>query len=116
MGADIRTTTSANAQNETTIAGDPSNSLIVIGGFNDYRLGTGFGGNGVVFSADGGATWVDNGPAVALPAGFTNSGGDPSIAFNSSGRAYYAHIVRQLEPLSSPETMGYLSHPAPMAV
>ena len=93
LGADIRTTTSANPQNETTIAGDPSNSLIVIGGFNDYRLGTGFGGNGVVFSADGGATSVDNGPAVALPAGFTNSGGDPSIAFNSSGRAYYAHIA-----------------------
>jgi len=92
-GAASRLTTSGQPQNETAIAVDPSNPLVLIGGFNDYRLGTGFGGQGVVTSSDGGATWTDRGMAIAMPTNFTNSGGDPGIAFDSNGRAYYCHLA-----------------------
>lgn len=92
-GTDVRITTSVSPQNETYIITDPNNPNAVIGGFNDYRLGTGFGGNGVAYSPDGGATWVDLGPAVLLPVGFDRGGGDPGLGFNSAGRAYYSHIA-----------------------
>ncbi len=92
-GVDVRITTSPSPQNETYIISDPNNPNVVIGGFNDYRLGTGFGGNGVAYSPDGGVTWVDLGPAVLLPVGFTRGGGDPGLAFNSAGRAFYSHIA-----------------------
>jgi len=92
-GPDNRITLSGLPQNETTIAGDPNNPSIVIGGWNDYRLGTGFGGNGVGYSSDAGLTWTDLGVGIAQPAGFGNAGGDPAIAFGTNGRAYYSHIA-----------------------
>jgi hypothetical protein len=92
-GPDQRITVSGQPQNETNIAADPANGNIVIGGWNDYRLGTGFGGNGVGYSSNGGVTWTDLGIGVAQPAGFGNGGGDPGIAFGTGGRAYYSHIA-----------------------
>ncbi len=79
--------------NETTIAvnpGDPSN---LIAGANDYQL-TASGGH--VFetalsrahvSTDGGQHWADY--AVPWSGDFT---GDPAIAFDATGRAYYSTL------------------------
>lgn len=93
------------AQNETTIAVNPTNANNLIAGANDYRVccdfdrlndGTGW----AYYSLDGGATWKN----VQLPGltaetggsgnfGLMDSAGDPVIAFSPDGVAYYANIV-----------------------
>ena len=90
-GAAAQITSSGVPQNETSIAVDPSNPLVIIGGFNDYR-DPGVAGQGVIFSADGGTTWTDLGPAIPNLPGFTATGGDPGLAFDSNSRAYYCHL------------------------
>jgi hypothetical protein len=91
---DLRVTTNANPQNETCIAGDPNAPLNIVGGFNDYSvLFTGFAGNGVAYSTNGGISYTHHPTGVAMPAGFTNAGGDPAVAWNSQSRVYYAHIA-----------------------
>jgi hypothetical protein len=85
------------AQNETTIAENPNNPRQVVAGFNDYRRGDGncYG----AFSGNGGSSWTD----TTIPMGFTlgtnfggvarqywQAGGDPSVAWDSRGNAYFA--------------------------
>src|SRR5439155_16146433 len=85
------------AQNETAIAVNPTNASNILAGQNDYRRGDAT--CGADFSFDGGAHWGN----VLLPIGFSvpgvdhaaarhywTSSGDPSVAFDSSGAAYYA--------------------------
>jgi len=91
--ANLRVTTNSRAQNETSIAVNPNNELIVVGGFNDYALiATGFGGNGVAYSTNGGVSFTRLSTGVPLPANFDNAGGDPGVAFDSQGRLYYSHL------------------------
>jgi hypothetical protein len=85
------------AQNETTIAENPSNARQIVGAYNDYRRGDG--NCGAAFSGNGGQSWTD----TTLPTGFTRGtafggvareywqgGGDPSVAWDSRGNAYLA--------------------------
>jgi hypothetical protein len=85
------------AQNETTIAQNPFNARQVVAGFNDYRRGDGT--CGAAFSGNGGSSWADS----TMPNGFTRgtafgnvarqywqASGDPSVAWDSRGNAYYA--------------------------
>jgi hypothetical protein len=87
----------AQAQNETTIAENPFNSRQIVAGFNDYRRGDGT--CGTAFSGNGGSSWTD----ATMPNGFTRgtafggvarqywqASGDPSVAWDSRGNAYYA--------------------------
>jgi hypothetical protein len=87
----------AQAQNETTIAQNPNNPRQVVAGFNDYRRGDG--NCGTSFSTNGGSSWTDS----TMPTGFTRgtafgnvarqywqAGGDPSVAWDSRGNAYFA--------------------------
>ena len=87
----------AQAQNETAIAQNPSNPRQVVAGFNDYRRGDGT--CGTAFSGNGGSSWTDS----TMPNGFTRgtafgnvarqywqASGDPSVAWDSRGNAYYA--------------------------
>lgn len=91
---DRRVTFNSSPQNETSIAGDPSNNHILVGGMNDYSvILTGKAGNGVVYSTNGGALFTHHTSGVVLPVGFAEGGGDPGLAFNSSGRVYYSHIA-----------------------
>jgi len=82
------------AQNETSIAIDPSNKSNLVASYNDYRRGDG--GCYAASSSDGGHSWSDTTP----PTGFTNgagygaarqywqAGGDTSVAFDTQGNAY----------------------------
>jgi hypothetical protein len=84
------------AENETAIAENPLNPSQVVAGFNDYRRGDGncYG----AFSGNGGSSWTD----TTIPMGFTRgtnfggvareywqAGGDPSVAWDSRGNAYF---------------------------
>jgi hypothetical protein len=97
--------TNKRAQNEPTIAVDPRNPSIVIAGSNDYCSAP---VNGDVWagyyrSTDGGAHWQDSllpgypmdssAAGLASPAhGSCAAAGDPTQAFDGSGRAFYGLI------------------------
>jgi hypothetical protein len=79
-------------QNETSIAVNPTAGSNVLAGANDYRLG--FGSSGFYASTDGGKTFYDGIlPFPSLPNGDNlDGGGDPAVAFDRDGVAYYAEI------------------------
>ena len=82
--------------NETSIAVNPTNPDNLIGGANNYQLAINSGGHvaetllsraHVTF--DGGQTWAE------YPIGFSSTyqaTGDPALAFDAAGRAYYATL------------------------
>lgn len=82
--------------NETSIAVNPTNHDNILGGVNDYQLGLNKGGHvtesllsraHVTF--DGGQTWS------MYPIIFSSTyqaSGDPSVAFDAAGHAYYATL------------------------
>jgi hypothetical protein len=85
------------AQNETAIAQNPLNPRQMVAGFNDYRRGDGT--CGTAYSGNGGSSWTDS----TMPNGFTlgtnfggvarqywQAGGDPSVAWDSRGNAYFS--------------------------
>lgn len=89
-------TTSVGPHNETSIAVNPTNVANMIGGANDYQLALNPGGHvseSVLSRAhvtfDGGKTW-------SMYPVFSNSAyqgtGDPSLAFDASGNAYYGTL------------------------
>lgn len=108
--------TAAAPQNETAIAVDPTNPDRLVAGANDYvtrtwsctisgtpcsALGDGY--SGTYFSHDGGQTWCCTAtdpdhlgtliPGVEhLTGGPYDAGGDPAVAFDSQGTAYYAGL------------------------
>ena len=75
-------------QNETSIAINPTDLDNIVAGANDYRIGSPR--SGFYSSADGGSTWTD-GLLPNYPAG-VHSSGDPAVAFDASGNAYYASL------------------------
>ena len=90
----------AQAQNETSIAQDPLNSNNIVATYNDYRRGDGT--CGISYTLDGGKHWND----ATTPNGFVRggafggvareyfqAGGDPSVAWDSRGNAYYNCMV-----------------------
>ena len=88
------------AQNETAIAADPNSPDQLIAGYNDYRRGDGTCG---VSWSKGGNSWED----ATLPNGFVSgsafgaarqyfqTSGDPSVAWDSKGNAYYNCMMFQ---------------------
>jgi hypothetical protein len=86
----------AGPHNETSIAVNPTDSNNMIGGANDYQLGLNPGGHvteSVLSRAhvtfDGGRTWSE----YPLYSSSTyQATGDPAVAFDASGHAYYATL------------------------
>ena len=82
--------------NETSIAVNPQNPDNIIGGANDYQLGLNPGGHvsetllsRAHVSFDGGQTWTE----YPLNSNSTyQASGDPSVAFDAQGNAYYATL------------------------
>jgi hypothetical protein len=86
------------SQNETAVAVNPTNPANILIGQNDYREGDS--GCGVDWTLDGGEHWGSQ----ILPSSFTAPGleaarhywdanGDPVVAFDSSGAAYYSCLM-----------------------
>lgn len=85
-------------QNETSIAINPATPRNLVGGANDYRLGTG--SSGFYASTDNGNSWYEGiipFPTTPVTAtngnGFLPSGGDPVVAFDRAGIAYYSQLA-----------------------
>ena len=86
-------------QNEPSIDTNPAHGAEknIVGGINDYRLGTG--SSGFSASTDNGQTWYSGiipFPSVNPPGttqGFLVSGGDPAVVFDRAGVVYYAQIA-----------------------
>lgn len=80
-------------ENEPEVAIDKvENPSKLAAGANDYSLTPGVGKPGYYFSTDGGNTWPVRGQ-VPFPTGQTyEEGGDPVLAFDSGGRAFYAGL------------------------
>ena len=116
-------------QNEPSIAVNPLNSLNLIAGANDEQAeppcedlnGNGvlnglaecpfadnIGTSGLYTSTNGGKTWTDLGlldtVSAAALAGWAGLGmfsaGDPAVAFDASGNAYYANLAFPRTPAS----------------
>jgi hypothetical protein len=96
-GANVNTDCETNGpHNETSIAVNPTNPLNIIGGANDYQLGLNPGGqvSETVLSrahvtTDGGRTWSEY-PVFSDQA--YQATGDPSLAFDADGHAYYGTL------------------------
>src|SRR5207248_2717161 len=89
-------TTTVGPHNETSIAVNPTDADNMIGGANDYQLAINPGGHvsETVLSRahvtfDGGQTWSEY---PILFGGTYQATGDPAIAFDAAGRAYYATL------------------------
>jgi hypothetical protein len=86
----------AGIHNETSIDVNPTNTQNIIGGANDYQLGLNPGGHTseTVLSRahvtfDGGHTWSE----YPITSNSTyQATGDPAVAFDDSGHAYYATL------------------------
>jgi hypothetical protein len=84
------------AHNETSIAVNPANSANIVGGANDYQLGVNPGGHVTEsvlsrahVSFDGGRTWTEY--PLGTPGAYQATG-DPAVAFDAAGHAYYATL------------------------
>jgi hypothetical protein len=85
-----------NPHNETSIAVNPTNPQNILGGANDYQLGLNPGGHvgetilsRAHVSFDGGKTWAEY--PIRSNSSYQATG-DPAVAFDSSGHAYYATL------------------------
>ena len=103
----------AQAHNETAIAANPLNANQLLAASNDYKLGDGLDG-GTEYSSNGGRTWQNSevpleytrgsdfgstavsnqcGAAATPPArAYWQGGGDPSVAWDTRGNAYFAGL------------------------
>jgi hypothetical protein len=86
-------------QDETSIAVNPTNPRNALGGTNDYRLG--WGSSGFYATTDNGSHWYDGIKPFPTNANqardHIDGGGDPSIAYDRGGTAYYndLHFARE---------------------
>jgi hypothetical protein len=116
--ANVNTSCELNVpHNETSIAVNPTNHNNIIGGVNDYQLAINSGGHvsetllsRAHVSFDGGRTWTEY-PLNATSA--YQATGDPSLAFDAAGNAYYATLgFRFVGPTNaeSPDVLVNASH------
>jgi hypothetical protein len=95
--ANVNTSCERNVpHNETSIAVNPTDHNNIIGGANDYQLAVNSGGHVAEtlqsrahVSFDGGQTWTEY-PVNSNSA--YQATGDPAVAFDASGTAYYATL------------------------
>jgi hypothetical protein len=87
-GPNVNVSNLADAQNEPTIAIDPTNDQILFAGSNSFREGT----IRLYSSTDGGATWA-TGTAYPAPARLADScAADPGAGIDRIGRQYFSFL------------------------
>jgi Ca2+-binding RTX toxin-like protein len=100
---DINVTQRLGGQAETAIAVNPTDPTNMIIGANDNNNTGGIFGSpsqdSVWVTTDGGQTWTRE--IIPLPAGGLASHGDPTVVFDRTGRAVYAHLIHM-----TPEGLG----------
>jgi len=93
------------ASNETTIAQDPNHPDHLVTGDNDYRSGDST--CGVAYSLDGGQHWQNTTLPISFTRGanfggvareFWQASGDPSVAWDTQGNAYFACLPFEIGP------------------
>jgi len=110
-------------QNEPSVAVDPRNTDVLLGSSNDYcgvyNRGAAAGAVGPIWlgyyrSVTGGASWTsslvpgypdDTSPYAALSRARTASSGDPVIAWDNHGRAFFGSESSD-DPAGTPKTFG----------
>jgi hypothetical protein len=115
--------TSRGRQNEPAVAVDPRDTSVLLGSSNDYcgvyNRGIAAGAVGPIWlgyyrSLDGGASWTsslvpgypdDTSPFAALSQVRTATAGDPVIAWDGHGRAFFGSETSG-DPAGSPKTFG----------
>ncbi len=95
-GTDVNVTQRPGVQGETAIAVDPTNPDHMIIGVNDLNSQNGLAGtirdgDNVWVTVDGGKHWTRE--EIPTPPGVTPGRGDPTVVFDRSGRAIYAHLA-----------------------
>src|SRR5438067_8460109 len=118
-------TISHGRQNEPAVAVDPRNTSVLLGSSNDYcavyNQGIAAGAVGPIWlgyyrSLDGGSSWTsslvpgypdDTSPYAALSQARTASAGDPVIAWDAHGRAFFGSESSGA-PAGSAQTIGDL--------
>jgi hypothetical protein len=113
--ANVNTDCSRNVpHNETSIAVNPTDHNNIIGGVNDYQLAVNKGGHvsetllsRAHVSFDGGQTWTEY-PLNATSA--YQASGDPAVAFDEAGHAYYATLGFRFVGPASETTPDVLVH------
>jgi hypothetical protein len=87
---------SVGPHNESSIAVNPTNAMNIVGGLNDYQLGLNSGGHVTETVLSRAHVTFDGGHSWAMYPIIFNSTyqatGDPAIAFDASGHAYYATL------------------------
>jgi hypothetical protein len=89
------------AQNETAVAGDPSDPSSLVASSNDYRHGD---SRCITsYSHDGGRSWQDSTPPMAFTRGgafgggverqYWQAGGDTSVAWDTKGNVYLSCLM-----------------------
>jgi hypothetical protein len=81
------------AQDETSIAINPTNPRNVVGGANDYRLG--WGSSGFYATTELGRSWYGDIRPFPTPNNgddHVDGGGDPAVVFDREGIVYYADL------------------------
>jgi hypothetical protein len=110
-------------QNEPSVAVDPRNTSVLLGSSNDYcgvyNRGAAAGAVGPIWlgyyrSQSGGTSWTsslvpgypdDHSPYAALSQARTASAGDPVIAWDNHGRAFFGSESSD-DPAGTPKTFG----------
>ncbi|HKC29050.1 MAG TPA: sialidase family protein [Jatrophihabitans sp.] len=113
--ANVNTSCERNVpHNETSIAVNPTNPNNIIGGANDYQLAVNPGGHvsetllsRAHVSFDGGKTWTEY-PLNANSA--YQASGDPAVAFDAAGHAYYATLGFRFVGPASETTPDVVAH------
>jgi hypothetical protein len=88
----VNTDATTEAQNEPFVAVNPNNANHIVAGANNWSPGSGRYEVTAYVSFDGGRTWAASNPYVDRNAGRVNAA-DPTIAFGSNGRVYFAFVA-----------------------
>jgi len=109
-GPEVRVSNLPGPQNEATIAIDPSDDRILLGGSNSFSEGV----MRVYASTDGGLTWTADTPYPKPASTEESCAADPGVAIDLRGRQYYS-FIRSTPCRTAPPRLFIASRSGPAA-